>query len=695
MQSMLGTHALRPDGQPIEAMNVSASELIVAIQLSQCVAALVLAGLLRMFSQTFQQSFLVHWGLSTAALAVYLACSTAALMIWFLVPEQNALRLVFSMSSLAAAYAHVVWLLMGTWEAVRGRSLVGMRWGALVGGAALFGIATTLIAPFDPNASDLRSLLRVDLRYALTGVAFVAAGALLWRAQRGLGQVGAKLGAIAFGLYGLQGLHVATVGLIGRMGGPIPFYAGYITVLDFLFQSLMALGIVVWLLELQRLRTHRVHSELTHARQHDPTTGLPNRSLATEQLQELMQHAGPDRIAVIAIGVNRFSLVHQAMGWDQAEQMMNRLAGRIHRTLSRRCVLGRLSERDFLVLRPTLDRVDEVQEWIENLLAANSQPLHIRDQEVHVSLCAGVSLTPDDGNDAKVLVRQAQQALVRTTRLSRAATLYRDLSRNDAEDDETRLKLESELRRGLIEDQFEMHYQPIVALDDHRVSGFEALMRWRHPSRGLLGPAAFLESASEIGIIEDLEHRALQLAVGQLRSWHMDRSLRHLRMSINVSAPKFQREDLVEPILEACRQFGVSPDRLQLEITEDTAIRDLQSGNDRIRALQEAGLGVALDDFGTGYSSLAHLRELHVDQIKLDRRFLTDIDSDPRQRDLLIAMIQLVHSMGMTVIAEGVERREQLAFLSEVGCDFAQGYLLQKPRAADLCQFRMGRLAAV
>ncbi len=676
-------------------MNVQTTELVIAIQLAQCVASLVLAGLLWVFVRSFQQTFLFHWALSAAALALYLATSTAALALWWLTPEAPGLRLVLSALSLAAAYPHVVWLLMGTWEAVHGRSLIGRRWTALVSAGAAFGVATALVAPFDAEAAALRSLLRIDLRYALTGVAFLGAGLLLWRAQRGLGQIGARLGAIAFILYGLQGLHVAAVNLLGREGGPVPFYAGYITLFDFLFQSLMALGIVVWLLELQRVRTHRIHSELNHARQHDPGTGLPNRSLVTGQLGELMKQPGPDRIAVIAIGVNRFSLVHQALGWDQAEEMMTRIAHRIHRSLNRRCVLGRLSERDFLVLRPTLDTPDGVRKWTENLLTANSQPLEIREQEVFVSLCAGVSLHPDDGEDAATLVRQAQQALVRASRLGRNAALFRELSRRDAEDDEARLKLEAELRRGLAENQFKMHYQPIIALDDHRVVGFEALMRWRHPNRGLLGPAAFLDQAAEVGIIDELELRALQLAVGQLRSWHLDRPLRNLRMSINISAPKFQQPDLVDRILETCDQFAVAPDRLQLEITEDTAIRDLQSGSDNIRALKRAGIGVAMDDFGTGYSSLAHLRDLHVDQIKLDRRFLSDIDEDPRQRELLTAMIRLVHSMGMEVVAEGVEKRHQLAFLTETGCDFAQGYLLQKPRAADLCQFRMNRLSVV
>lgn len=676
-------------------MNIHPAELVIAIQLVQCIASLVLAGLLWVFVRSFQQTFLYHWALSAAALALYLACSTAALASWWIAPEWPLSRLALSTISLAAAYSHVIWLMMGTWEAAHGRALSGRRWTLLVAGAALFGVATAMVMPFAAEGAGIRSLLRIDLRYTLTGVAFVAAGLLLWRAQRGRGQVGARLGAVAFCLYGLQCLHVAGVNSWVRLGGEAPFYIGYINLLDFLFQTLMALGIIVWLLELQRLRTHRIHSELTHARQHDPGTGLPNRAMVTEQLRTMMSQPGPDRIAVISIGVNRFSLVHQALGWDQAEEMMARIAGRIHRSLNRRCVLARLSERDFLVLRPTLGTPEAVLEWTENLLTGNSQPLHIGEQEVYVSLCAGIGLYPDDSEDAGTLVRQAQQALVRSSRLGRHATLYRELSRREADDDETRLRLESELRRGLFEDQFEMHYQPIIALDDQRVAGFEALMRWRHPTRGLLTPAAFLDQAAEIGILADLELRALQLAIGQLRNWQLDRSLRALKMSINISAPKFQQPDLVAQVLDVCEQFSVAPDRVQLEITEDTAIRDLQSGTATIRALKAEGIGVALDDFGTGYSSLAHLRDLHVDQIKLDRRFLNGLDNDSRQRELVTAMIGLTHSLGMEAVAEGVEKPDQLAFLGEIGCDYVQGYLLQKPRAADLCQFRLRKLAAV
>lgn len=680
---------------PHRAMTDHPAELVIAIQLVQCIASLVLAGLLWIFVRSFQQSFLYHWAMSAAALTLYLVTATASLALWWLAPDLQWLRLLLSTVSLAAAYPHVVWLMMGTWEAVHGRSLVGRRWVSLAACAALFGIVTALVYPFDPEAGVLRTMLRVDLRYALTGSAFLAAGLLLWCAQRGRGEVGARLGAIAFCLYGLQGLHVAGINTWMRSGGSQPFYLEYIGLLDFLFQSLMALGIIVWLLELQRLRTHRIHSELTHARRHDAGTGLPNRAMVTDQLRELMNQAGPDRIAVLSIGVNRFSLVNQVLGWDQAEEMMTRIASRIHRSLNRRCVLGRLSERDFLVLRPTLDTPEGVMEWTENLLAANSQPLHIGEQEVYVSLCAGITLAPDDSEDPGELVRQAQQALVRASRLGRNATLFRDLSQREADDDEARLKLETELRRGLAEDQFEMHFQPIIALEDHSVSGFEALLRWRHPKRGLLTPAAFLDQAADIGILSELEQRALHLSISQLRNWHLDRSLRELRMSVNVSAQKFQEPNLVEQILEICNQYAVAPDRVQLEVTEDTAIRDMQSGVDNIRALQREGISIALDDFGTGYSSLAHLRELHVDRIKLDRQFLNGLERDPRQRELVVAMIGLTHSLGIQVVAEGVERPDQMAFLTESGCDFVQGYLLQKPRAADLCQFRMRRLAAV
>lgn len=675
-------------------MNVHPAELVIAIQLVQCIASIVLAGLLVAFFRAFRQTFLRHWALSVSALAFYLAASSASLAMDWTGSDWQLTRFAISALALAVAYPHVVWLMMGSFEALKGRSLPRRSEWWLISAAAVFGLATALVAPFDPASVELRTLMRIELRYALTGTAFLVAGIVLWRAQRGRGLLGARLGSIGFCLSGLQMLHVAGINLWMRLDGSPPFYIGYVGLLDFLFQSLIALGIVVWLLEIQRRRTQQVNSELTHVRQHDASTGLPNRSLVTRQLEALMQQRGPDRIAVISIGVNRFALVNQALGWQQAELMMGRIAARVHTKLNRRCLLGRLSERDFLVLRPTLDSPEAIVDWTEKLIASISRPIEVDGQDVHVSLCAGISIYPDDGTHAETLAQRSQHALVRSARIGRDVTLFHQLSKQETDDGEIRLRLETELRRALADNQFEMHYQPIVALADRSVVGFEALLRWRHPEHGLLSPDAFLDQAASIGLLVDLEARAQELALFQLASWQDDRSRRGLHMSVNFSAMKFQQPDLVDSVLKKCREYGIDPARLQIEITENTAIRDLQGGVDNIHAFQRQGVRIALDDFGTGYSSLAHLRELDVDLIKLDRMFLDHLDDDPRQRELVSAMIGLGHSLGKKIVAEGVENQTQLDFLAECGCDFVQGFLLQKPRAADLCRFQVHALPA-
>ncbi|HMB39425.1 MAG TPA: EAL domain-containing protein, partial [Wenzhouxiangellaceae bacterium] len=245
-----------------------------------------------------------------------------------------------------------------------------------------------------------------------------------------------------------------------------------------------------------------------------------------------------------------------------------------------------------------------------------------------------------------------------------------------------------ELRRGLSEGQFEMYFQPIVAVRDARVVGFEALLRWRHPERGVLPPAAFLDEAASIGVLDALESFALESALEQLSAWSRQGKSR-FKVAVNVSARRFQHDDLVEKVVDACSRFEVAPDRLNLEITENTALRDLPHAARQINALQKVGVNVALDDFGTGYSSLANLIKLPVDSIKLDREFLAGMLNNSRQRGLVAAMIGLGHRLGLEVVAEGVELSAQLEFLAAHDCDLAQGYLLQRPDVPTACRFEL------
>ncbi len=672
-------------------MDVHPAEIVIAIQIVQSLAAMVLAALLLYFFNTFHHAFLHHWACSSLALAIYLGASAAALGLYWAGPGYEFARFSCSSISLAAAYPHVAWLMIGTWEAAHQRSVSRRLELSLVGAAALFGILTAAAGAFDPQAADLRNLMRVELRYLLTGLAFLTAGVLLWRAQRGAAMVGARIGAIGFCLFGLQMLHVVGLNLAQNAGYAPPFYFSYVGLIDFLFQSIIALGIVVWLLELQQQRARRAHSELEHVRLHDPTTGLPNREMLIDQIAEMIDRTGAQRIAVVSLGMNRFTMLNRALGWQRTEHIMRDVSLRMHEAISQRCALGRISDRDFVIVRPTLDDSDKICAWTESLLAIATRPVKLEGQEIFVTFCAGISVYPDDAREPELLLQHSQNALVQSAQIGRDVTLYQQLEARAHREVEAALRFESELRRGLSEGQFELYYQPIVEVSGARVARFEALLRWRHPERGVLCPAAFLDQAATIGVLDALESFALASALDQLSEWNR-RGKPLLKVAVNVSARRFQHQDLVAEVVDACNRFGVAPDRLDLEITENTALRDLPHAARQINALHKVGVKVALDDFGTGYSSLANLIKLPVDSIKLDREFLAGVLNNPRQRDLVAAMIGLGHRLGLEVVAEGVESPAQLEFLAAHGCDLAQGFLLQRPDVPKACRFELGNL---
>jgi len=668
-------------------MSVHPAEIVIAIQAIQAVAAIILAALLLHFHKGFRQYFLLHWALSAAALAIYLVTSAAALALYWGGAALDAGRLAFSAISLAAAYAHVAWLMTGTWEATRRRAIRPRHEAMIIGMAVLIGIVSALVAPFDPEAAGLRNLLRVDLRYFATGTAFIVAGILLWRAQTRRGPIGARLGAAGFVLFGMQMMHVVGINLWNRGGHPAPFYTPYIGLLDFLFQSIIALGIVVWLFELQRRRVHRTQNEIERLRLHDPTSGLPNRELLLEHLRQMIRV--PDtRIVVLSLGINRYSVLTRALGWHRTERVIRRIADRIRKHLEPGFALGRMNERDFVVIGPAPANQERLRACAESMLAEVMHPLVVDGQEIFVSACAGISLYPQDAHDPEPLLENSQHALVQSARIGRDVTLYHHLSHDLARQPEASLHLETELRRALDHRQFEMHYQAIVRVTDQRVMGYEALMRWRHPTNGLLSPDQFLDQAAGIGLLGALEQHALQEALRQIAEWNRV-SDSGLFVAVNLSARRFLAPGLVKETLAECQRLGVDPKRLEVEITENTALQDLDAAAARIAELHEAGIRVSLDDFGTGFSSLANLLKLKVARIKLDRIFVEGVAHNPRQRELVAAMIELGHRLELDVVAEGIEHPDQFRFLEGLKCDYVQGFLLHRPMPARDCQFEV------
>lgn len=668
-------------------MKVDAVQLIIVLMLAQAVGALILAGLLRYFYGLFQQRFLLHWTRSTAALALHSACAVAALTLYTSAPEFPWLRLGFSVLSMAAVYPHIAWLMIGTWEAVNTRDFPPRSELWWVAAAALVGAASALVAAFDPEAAWLRNLIRVEIRHLCAGLAFLIAGVLVWRSQHHRSIVGPKLTALGFVLYGAEMLHVAAINRLHALGHAPPAYVPYTGLLDFMFLSVMGLGIVVWLLELQKEHAVLVRSELEHLRGHDPATNLPNRELVLDQIQSMTASPGTTRVAVISLGPARYNELRQALGWQRTEQLMQRLAERLSRAVGHRSVVGRTGERDFVVVRPTLEQADQLRSWCESLLARLNAPYRLDDEEIFATVAAGISLFPEDGDDAGQLLLQSQVALVQAISIGRNVNFYHQLAPQLKRGSGPSPRFETELRRAIEQGQFEMHYQPIIRLDSGHLAGFEALMRWRHPERGLQSPEVFLDAAASIGVLEQLENFAIETALTQLRRWHR-RNASGLFVAINLSAQYFQSEHLVDRMREYCHRHFVPPHLLELEITESTALQDLNYSAHTIRRLQQIGIRISLDDFGTGFSSLANLLKLPVDRIKLDRLFIDGIDTSARQRELVASLIGLGRRLGLEVVAEGVEQPEQVHFLKTHNCHFAQGFLFAHPAPASECKTR-------
>jgi diguanylate cyclase (GGDEF)-like protein len=664
-------------------------DLITALQAGQAIFGLIMALLLIAFLREFKHAFLRHCALSCFAMACYFGAVAVLLGIMASDGVSPTQRLALSAFSQAAAYLHVVWLMIGAWEAVNDRSIGSSRHLLLVAFGAAIGIGTALIQPFDADAAWLRLLLRFTVVHVVTGLAFIITASMLWRALKPHRMLSSRLTPLAFGGYGAYLLFLGGQSVWINYFRSIPDYVPYLGLIGFLLLILIGYSIIIWLLEIERRRAasalQKVQSaeeRLVHLRGHDAATGLPNR----RQLQDLLFHeirsaaVNRQRVGVLSIGIHRFNLVSQALGWNKTDALIRRLAGDIKRLAPKGVTLGRVGDRDFLMIIPHAGHPQRLIAKARRILDEGATPLSEGGRQIYLSLIGGLCFAPDDEIDAVALINMAQQAQMRAAEAGETLLVHR--ANQDASQPHDLLQLERELRSAVKDRQFCLHFQPLVSLRARRITGFEALLRWNHPERGILTPGSFLQEAERLGVLDELEDQILAGALSQLKDWQSDFSLPPITASVNLSAPRFQQPGLADKLSNLFDSYDIEPGRLHIEITESTAMDDFETGLNTISNLQQLGCKVCLDDFGTGYSSLAHLRRLQVDYVKLDRSFLTNIDRDPQERGLTRAIVDLIHSLGMTVLAEGVETRQQLGHMIQCRVDVVQGYLLGRPAPA-------------
>lgn len=416
---------------------------------------------------------------------------------------------------------------------------------------------------------------------------------------------------------------------------------------------------------------------------YDPLTSLPNRRLMLDRLrQALSVSARSGRMgALLFIDLDNFKSLNDTQGHDKGDLLLQQIAQRLTQCMRMGDTVARLGGDEFVVMVEELsaDRDDsaaQAETIGEKILAAISQPCPLAGLDYLITPSIGITLYHDHLQSTDELLKQADLAMYQAKAAGRNTLRFFDPAMQSVIT--ARVGLEADIRRGILKDQFQLYYQPQINRDGLTM-GAEVLLRWPHPERGMVSPAEFIPLAEDTGLILPLGNWVLETACTQLAQWAQAEHTKHLTLSVNVSSRQFRQPDFVSYVLDLISYTGVNPRRLKLELTESLLVDNVDETTAKMIALKQIGVGFSLDDFGTGYSSLSYLKRLPLDQLKIDQSFVCDLMTDPNDAAIALAVITLGHSLGLTVIAEGVETQAQRDFLHSQGCDAYQGYLLGRP----------------
>ncbi|KIY39552.1 deoxyribonuclease [Pseudomonas sp. 10-1B] len=419
------------------------------------------------------------------------------------------------------------------------------------------------------------------------------------------------------------------------------------------------------------------HRRSSHAAATDHLSGLHNRRQFVEVAGlALTQQRGKRRLmAILFIDMDRFKSINDSLGHKIGDLLLQAVAGRIRRLLAPGDEASRFGGDEFVVLLAGERSEEQINAWVRELVQKLSATYALDDQEVNTSPSVGVSICPRDGQDIDSLIRSADAAMYSAKQAGRAQYRFFDPSLNRA--DIHAFILEQAFAGALAERQFVLHYQPQIRLDTQQVQGYEALVRWDHPEFGLLYPDRFIDLAERSGFIVELGWEVLRLACETLAGW--DAQGRDTRLAVNVSALQLRQADFAARLLGELQQYGIAPQRLELEITETSILDSKDTAVAHLHTLRDAGLGVSLDDFGRGYAGFAHLHSLPLSKLKIDRSLIAPLSNSHDDSPIVSSTIILAKRLGLEVVAEGVETREQLVCLKLAGCDIAQGYHFSRP----------------
>ncbi len=430
-------------------------------------------------------------------------------------------------------------------------------------------------------------------------------------------------------------------------------------------------------------RLIETEEQLVYLANYDMLTSLPNRNLLLERLRQTLTHAcrSHQNVAILALDLDNFQMINDGVGHEVGDNMLREVAQRLTRTVSSMgATVARLSGDEFVVIFDTNNLVKEVSEMAQLMLDNISEQMTLSNHEVVITASIGISVYPSDGQDASVLLKNANTALARAKAAGKNTYQFFTTEMNKVALE--RLILENQLRKALTHNQLCLYYQPQIDSNTGHFVGMEALLRWQHPKLGLLSPVKFVPVAEEMGLIIPIGEWVLRTACQQNKAWQRA-GFPPLRVSVNVSGRQIYPANLLQTVKDALTDSGLNPNYLELELTESMLISEEDNQKDSILAvlneLKAMGVLIAIDDFGTGYSSLSYLKRFPVNTLKIDRSFIRDIGKNEDDAAITSAIIAMAHSLRLSVVAEGVENLVQLVFLQAQQCEIIQGYFFSPP----------------
>jgi len=460
------------------------------------------------------------------------------------------------------------------------------------------------------------------------------------------------------------------------------------------FRWMLSRGVAIHDVSGNVLRMAGSQTDITEGKVSDPLTGLPNRLLFIDRVGRLVEHRKRHEnhlFAVLFLDLDGFKMINDSLGHLIGDQLLLGVASRLEKCLRSTDTVARLGETftvarlggdEFTVLLDDIKDPSDAKRAADRLMKALASPFLLGGKEVFTSVSIGIALSTSAYENPEDILRDADTAMYRAKSLGKAR--YEVFDADMRAGVMARLQLETDLRRALERGEFQNFYQPIVALDSGEIAGFEALSRWQHPTRGLLGPNEFIPVAEETGLIRELGWWNLREACRQISEWRAGSlANRHLTISVNLSAKQFLQPNLVEDIRKLLNELALPPEALKLEITESTVMTDPTGAVEMLQQIKSLGIRLAIDDFGTGYSSLSYLHRFPLDTLKIDRSFVSGMGDDGEGMEIARTILPMANSLRLDVVAEGVETIQQVALLQKLQCKYGQGYYFSRPLSAE------------